>query len=643
MSESRTAGDWSIPQEVTNSYERMIDSYLKATNRDGNTEELEGKIARIKKFVEGTIGKLSENIKGKKIIESDIEFIKTSLETINGYMKRFDSCAGVTKEDKIKRIVSASVVINHYITLIDSYNKISEEIIEKGRTLEDKIKNTKDYEQIKEIKDELEKLGTNKKNLEDDIKKIINPLTKINHYMKTVSSYEKSLEETTDDEVKKELKRKKERTEDKIRYIESLLNLLEERNKYLKTFAKFPGEDYNNEDIKLDKTLMPLYYNFISTHNGLLGEENKDARIDLYRQNSYFLLKNLQKNKSETGRVYNNRIKHTVHHTDGDVASEDVANFAILEEGEHSYYHEMLKEYKMVLQRIESIKKKLYLAGRFKDSKERYNNVIDKESVKNIIRNDFKYIYKALDLSLSQEPIANRENPFLPDDIILSAIKKNRDKVTKRLENLDRNKEEEVRNFDDFKNIIQSKYDTLFNTLKKNDKNFIKIFNKTPPISLVEELKKKRNKLNETMTSRIDLLRTIEEELINVKEEINKQNLTKPRKDDFVMKKNDLLKQKNEITKDIKSLKDCIWGIDNFIETKCLLEELDSITEKKGKLEYIKRRLNETKEKFRVYEAKAQDRREAQFDINMAVMRNLCAINEEFRNIFKENIIQHNM
>lgn len=211
------------------------------------------------------------------------------------------------------------------------------------------------------------------------------------------------------------------------------------------------------------------------------------------------------------------------------------------------------------------------------------------------------------------------------------------------MENLDRNKEEEVRNFDDFKNIIQSKYDTLFNTLKKNDKNFIKIFNKTPPISLVEELKKKRNKLNETMTSRIDLLRTIEEELINVKEEINKQNLTKPRKDDFVMKKNDLLKQKNEITKDIKSLKDCIWGIDNFIETKCLLEELDSITEKKGKLEYIKRRLNETKEKFRVYEAKAQDRREAQFDINMAVMRNLCAINEEFRNIFKENIIQHNM
>ena len=643
MSESRTAGDWSIPQEVTNSYERMIDSYLKATNRDGNTEELEGKIARIKKFVEGTIGKLSENIKGKKIIESDIEFIKTSLETINGYMKRFDSCAGVTKEDKIKRIVSASVVINHYITLIDSYNKISEEIIEKGRTLEDKIKNTKDYEQIKEIKDELEKLGTNKKNLEDDIKKIINPLTKISHYMKTVSSYEKSLEETTDDEVKKELKRKKERTEDKIRYIESLLNLLEERNKYLKTFAKFPGEDYNNEDIKLDKTLMPLYYNFISTHNGLLGEENKDARIDLYRQNSYFLLKNLQKNKSETGRVYNNRIKHTVHHTDGDVASEDVANFAILEEGEHSYYHEMLKEYKMVLQRIESIKKKLYLAGRFKDSKERYNNVIDKESVKNIIRNDFKYIYKALDLSLSQEPIANRENPFLPDDIILSAIKKNRDKVTKRLENLDRNKEEEVRNFDDFKNIIQSKYDTLFNTLKKNDKNFIKIFNKTPPISLVEELKKKRNKLNETMTSRIGLLRTIEEELINVKEEINKQNLTKPRKDDFVMKKNDLLKQKNEITKDIKSLKDCIWGIDNFIETKCLLEELDSITEKKGKLEYIKRRLNETKEKFRVYEVKALNRKGAQFDINMAVMRNLCAINEEFRNIFKENIIQHNM
>lgn len=388
MSESRTAGDWSIPQEVTNSYERMIDSYLKATNRDGNTEELEGKIARIKKFVEGTIGKLSENIKGKKIIESDIEFIKTSLETINGYMKRFDSCAGVTKEDKIKRIVSASVVINHYITLIDSYNKISEEIIEKGRTLEDKIKNTKDYEQIKEIKDELEKLGTNKKNLEDDIKKIINPLTKINHYMKTVSSYEKSLEETTDDEVKKELKRKKERTEDKIRYIESLLNLLEERNKYLKTFAKFPGEDYNNEDIKLDKTLMPLYYNFISTHNGLLGEENKDARIDLYRQNSYFLLKNLQKNKSETGRVYNNRIKHTVHHTDGDVASEDVANFAILEESEHSYYHEMLKEYKMVLQRIESIKKSYIWLEDLK--------ILKKGIIMLLIKNQLKILYEMI-------------------------------------------------------------------------------------------------------------------------------------------------------------------------------------------------------------------------------------------------------
>ena len=432
------------------------------------------------------------------------------------------------------------------------------ELEEKLKRIENKIKYNKsllNLDKLKNQRDENKELiRLNSKNLIDYKQEISSKKSEL----------ETKLENTTNKDKKKLIDKEISEYKEEYESFGKIIGVLNQFNAINSSKSKEISEG-NSEALE----------DFEKKHKGLLGEPKEEGREHMYRTNSYFLFNdNFGKkvkyydydNETKVGVVDNNGRNHTVHHTDGNTQSKDVANFVILENFEHDYYHDMLREYRNVFEKINLLKKKLNFYENNKnciqdDPREklvnRFKKVILKRSFKKVILDDIEYIRKIV-----------CSEKFVPEDIILSAIERNEAKINNRLKNF--NEEQELKNFEKFKEFVDSK------------------------ICYLEKYLRDHGFMND------------EGELQKPGEGANK-------------KTQQVYEERSKEYQD-------------YIEIGGTLKKYK---EKESKLNYIKTRLEEEKNKFKTYKEKAALRKTAQENIKIKASETLIQTIKDFENVLK--------